>query len=53
MTLREYHFDDEQIEFLLNIVRDNAQYEDEELRDWMIELSNQIEDQIVNHPQNV
>jgi hypothetical protein len=50
--LREYHFTDEQIDFLLNIVRDNAQYEDEELTDWMTELANQIEDQIVNHPEN-
>ena len=50
--LREYHFDDEQIDFLMHIVRDNAQYEDEDLRDWMTELANQIEDQIVNHPEN-
>lgn len=50
MMLKEYHFTDEQIDFLMHIVRDNAQYEDEELRDWMNELANQIEDQIVNHP---
>ena len=48
--LKEYHFDDEQIEFLMRIVRDNAQYEDDEVREWMEELANQIEDQIVNHP---
>ena len=48
-TLREYHFTDEQIDFLMQIVRDNAQYEDDEVREWMEELANQIEDQIVNH----
>jgi len=36
----------------MRIVRDNAQYEDEESREWMNELANQIEDQIVNHPSN-
>ncbi len=51
-VLKEYHFDDEQIEFLMRIVRDNAQYEDDEVREWMEELANQIEDQIVNHPTN-
>lgn len=51
-TLRQYHFTDEQIDFLLQIVRDNAQYEDDEDREWMEELANQIEDQIVNHPDN-
>lgn len=50
--LKEYHFDDEQIDFLMRIVRDNAQYEDDEVREWMEELANQIEDQIVNHPAN-
>ncbi len=50
--LKEYHFTDEQIDFLLQIVRDNAQYEDDEDHDWMMELANQIEDQIVNHPTN-
>ena len=50
--LKEYHFDDEQIDFLMRIVRDNAQYEDDEVREWMEELANQIEDQIVNHPTN-
>ena len=51
-TLREYHFTDEQIEFLMQIVRNNAQYEGDEVREWMEELANQIEDQIVNHPTN-
>ena len=51
-VLKEYHFDDEQIDFLMRIVRDNAQYADDEVREWMEELANQIEDQIVNHPTN-
>ena len=51
-TLKEYHFTDEQIVFLLQIVRDNAQYEDTEDREWMEDLANQIEDQIVNHVTN-
>ena len=51
-TLREYHFTDEQIVLLMQIVRDNAQYEDTEDREWMEDLANQIEDQIVNHPTN-
>lgn len=50
--LKAYYFTDDQIDFLLQIVRDNAQYEEEDLRDWMNELANQIEDQIVNHPTN-
>jgi hypothetical protein len=51
-TLKEYHFTNEQIDFLMQIVRDNAQYEDTEDREWMEELANQIEDQIVNHRTN-
>ena len=51
-TLKEYNFTDEQIVFLMQIVRDNAQYEDTEDREWMEDLANQIEDQIVNHPTN-
>jgi hypothetical protein len=51
-TLKEYHFTDYQINFLLQFVRDNAQYEDGEDREWMNELANQIEDQIVNHVLN-
>ena len=50
--LKEYHFTDVQIDFLLDLVKYNAQYEDEELQEWMKELANQIEDQIVNHPTN-
>ena len=51
-TLKEFHFTDEQIVFLMQIVRDNAQYEDTEDREWMEDLADQIEDQIVNHPTN-
>ena len=52
-TLKEYYFTDEQIDFLMQIVRNNAQFEDEdEDRKFMEELANQIEDQIVNHPTN-
>jgi hypothetical protein len=50
--LKEYHFTDEQIEFLMRFVRENAQYEDDEDREWLEDLANQIEDQIVNHPTN-
>lgn len=54
ITLKEYHFTDEQIDFLMRIVRNNAQFEDEdEDREFMEELANQIEDQIVNHPTNI
>jgi hypothetical protein len=52
MTLKEYHFTDEQIDFILDLVRNNAQYEEGEDREFMEELANQIEDQIVNHPTN-
>ena len=52
MMLKEFHFTDEQIDFLLDIVKNNAQYKDDHLREWMTELANQIEDQIVNHPTN-
>ena len=51
-TLKEYHFTDEQIDFILDIITNNAQFGDEELRNWMKELSKQIEDQIVNHMEN-
>jgi predicted glycosyltransferase len=51
-TLKEYHFTDEQVFFLMRFVRDNAQYEDGEDREWMEDLAKQIEDQIVNHPTN-
>ena len=51
--LKTYSFTDEQIDFILDIITNNAQYEDdEELGDWMKELSRQIEDQIVNHMEN-
>jgi hypothetical protein len=51
-TLKEYHFTDEQIVFLLQLVRDNSQYEDGDDRVWMKEFANQIEDQILNNPIN-
>lgn len=51
--LREYHFTDEQIDFLMRIVRNNAQFEDDdEDQEFMMELADQIEDQIANHPDN-
>ena len=50
--LRTYSFTDEQIDFILDIITNNAQFGDEELRNWMKELSKQIEDQIVNHMEN-
>jgi len=51
--LKNYYFTDEQIYFIMNFLRDNAynrMYKGD--RDWIQELSNQIEDQIVNHPTN-
>lgn len=52
--LKMFHFTDEQIDFLLRIVRNNAQFEDdEEDQQFMEELANIIEDQIVNHPTNL
>jgi hypothetical protein len=52
-TIKEYSFTNEQIDFILDIISSNAEYEDdEELGDWMKELSRQIEDQIVNHMDN-
>ena len=50
--LRTYSFTEEQIDFILDIITNNAQFEDEELRNWMKELSKQLEDQIVNHMEN-
>jgi hypothetical protein len=51
--LKVYSFTDDQIDFILDIITNNAQYEDdEELGAWMTELSRQIEDQIVNHMDN-
>ena len=52
-TVKDYSFTNEQIDFILDIISSNAEYEDdEELGDWMKELSRQIEDQIVNHMDN-
>jgi hypothetical protein len=51
--LKTYLFTDEQIDFILDIITNNSEYEDdEELGAWMKELSRQIEDQIVNHMEN-
>ena len=51
--LKAYSFTDDQIDFILDIITNNAHYEDdEELGTWMTELSRQIEDQIVNHMDN-
>jgi hypothetical protein len=53
-TLKEYHFTDGQIDFIMNFLRDNShnkEYTQCE-RNYIQELSNQIEDQIVNHPTN-
>jgi hypothetical protein len=44
--LKEYHFTDEQIDSILDIVRSNAHDQ------FITELADQIEDQIVNHPTN-
>ena len=46
IELKEYHFTDEQIDSILDIVRSNAHDQ------FITELANQIEDQIVNHPTN-
>jgi len=51
-TPEDYYFTHQQISFLMQFVRNNAQYEDGEDREWMEDLANQIEDQIVNHPAN-
>lgn len=51
--LKDYYFTDGQIDFIMNFLRDNAhnpEYKGD--RDWIQDLSNQIEDQIVNHPTN-
>lgn len=50
-TLRQYYFTDEQIDFLMQIVRSTLVCYIED-RKFMEELANQIEDQIVNHPDN-
>jgi hypothetical protein len=51
-TLKAFYFTDDQIDFLHQIVRDNAQYEEDEMREWMEDFANLIEDQIVNHRTN-
>ena len=52
--LREYHFTDGQIEFIMIFLRDNSHNKEYTMceRDYILELSNQIEDQIVNQPEN-
>jgi hypothetical protein len=50
--LKEYHFTDAQIDFLLELVRGHARYFPDVGGEFMRELANQIEDQIVNHPTN-
>ena len=59
-TLRQYHFTDEQIDTILRVMRDKAfssrfQVDCEKSHEDFSkynELANQIEDQIVNHPDN-
>lgn len=51
--LRDYWFTNEEIDFLLRLVKNNAEFEDdEEDEKFFNELANKIEDQIVNHPEN-
>jgi hypothetical protein len=50
---KDYYFTDEEIDFLMRLVRNNAQFEDgDEDCEFMEELAKKIEDQIVNHPTN-
>ena len=56
MTLKDYHFTDEQIDTILRVMRDTAfrirfQVDCEKFSQYN-ELANLIEDQIVNHPTN-
>jgi hypothetical protein len=59
MTLKEYHFTDKQIDYLLRLARSEAfrmrhcapEGSSENIA-FADELANQIEDQIVNHPTN-
>ena len=51
-TLKEYYFTDNQIEFLLRLVRNHSQYADENVECLVTDFANQIEDQIVNHRTN-
>ena len=50
--LREYHFTDEQIDFILELIQGHAKHFPDENGKFMVELANQIEDQIVNHRDN-
>ena len=50
--LKEYHFTDEQIDFLLKCVVQSSRHIQDKSIDWISELANQIEDQIVNHSTN-
>jgi len=51
--LKDYYFTDGQIDFIMNFLRDNSHNPEYKAdRDYIQELSNQIEDQIVNHPTN-
>jgi hypothetical protein len=60
MTLKEYHFTDDQIDTILRVMRDKAfssrfQVDCEESHNDFSKynkLANQIEDQIVNHNEN-
>lgn len=47
-TFRDYYFSDEQVDFLLRLVRNNAQFEDEE-REFYDEVGDLIEGQIAKH----
>jgi len=56
-TLRQYHFTDAQIDTILRLVRNEAfkiryDYDFDAADVKYCELANQIEDQIVNHPDN-
>jgi hypothetical protein len=52
-TLKEYHFTDAQIEFVVRLLRYNsAQRKNDSVEDLLSDLANQIEDQIVNHRTN-
>lgn len=50
MELKEYYFTEDQMHFIMNFLRDNCYNEEytQSDRNYIQELSNQIEDQIVN-----
>jgi hypothetical protein len=50
--LKAFYFTDDQIDFLLRLVRNHSQYEDESVQCLVTDFANQIEDQIVNHSTN-